>query len=157
MLALSITWAQRDSLAWEAKIVRLRLEAIQSSARKLTYIFAWSAQLTPQRVSFAWSHTQPRRRVASPQTISSSAEELSSDFAIWSFQLRCELDAAAPLRIWYGQPLTNQISRWDQIYSGSRSNPIKIKSEIKFDSWLHLTLLKWVKGSGEIFQLYGKD
>ena len=28
MLALSITWAQRDSLAWEAKITRLRLEAI---------------------------------------------------------------------------------------------------------------------------------
>ena len=143
MLAFSITWAQGDSLAWEAKIIKLRLEAIHSSVRKLTYSFAWSAQLTPQRVSFARNHTRNRAEgcsVALPQMLSSSAEELSSDFARCAFQLRCELDAGSST----AGPLW---STFDQLNLQMRSNLIRIKiksnqdqTAIRFGSWLPWSL-----------------
>ena len=106
MLALSIKWAQRDSLAWEASITRLRLEAIQSLAKKPTDSFAEKSLF----------RTSPK--IASSPATSSMR--------------------AALLWICHGQPLTNQISGWDQ--DPIRSNPIKIKSEIKFGSWLPQSL-----------------
>ena len=64
---------------------------------------------------------------------------------------------AAPLRICYGQPLTNQISGWDWIQSDQIQLRSNQRSNLAVDCHNLLTLLKRVRGSGEIFQLYGKN
>ena len=129
MLAFSITWAQGDSLAWEASIIQLRL---------------WSHSKHRQKANW---QLRRRRLLASPKS-------LFSDFARNCIYLRYELKAGSSAigLLWSTFDQSNLRIRSDPI----RSNPIK-RPNMAGDCRYPLTLLKRVKRSREISQQYGKD